>query len=127
MERNNSITSIDLSFNEIRGSGTKFLADALEKNKTIVSINLSHNRIFDEGILSISAALLINKTIIDINLKDNRIGHQGAAAIATILLVSNFFAKQKKYNLMLCHPKHLFLIVGKQNTSRYQFIKQLYW
>ena len=58
---------------------------ALEKNSTVTSIDLSNNKIGDEGVATLAAALEKNSTLTSIILGCNNIGNVGAAHLAAAL------------------------------------------
>lgn len=68
-----SITSIDLSLNQIMAPGAKDIADVLRTNTSITSIDLHSNCIRDEGAQAIVDALEKNTSVKEIDLRDNRI------------------------------------------------------
>ena len=74
LEVNNSVTAIDLSRNQIGNPGAASLAKALEVNKNLLTIDLYCNHIGESGISLLGKALEVNKTITEISLGDNRIG-----------------------------------------------------
>jgi hypothetical protein len=65
--------------------GAKALADALKVNSTITSINLSNNNVGVDGAKALAAALKVNSTITSINLSNNNVGVDGAKALADAL------------------------------------------
>merc|ERR1712118_130916 len=61
------------------------VAAALEKNSTVTSLDLGGNTIGDKGAESIVAALEQNRTVTAVDLNHNNIGAQGAMGIAATL------------------------------------------
>ncbi|CAE7267208.1 DRC5, partial [Symbiodinium sp. KB8] len=49
LEKNATVTHIDLALNSIGVEGAKALAAALEKNVTVAHIDLGYNKIGEEG------------------------------------------------------------------------------
>jgi len=77
LEKNTSIRSLNLSFNNISNLGAKLLAE----NETLSSLNVSANSIDDEG----AVAFLNNRTLTSLCFHHgwaNQIGPEGAAALA---------------------------------------------
>ena len=85
LKGNKTLTTLDLSHNNIEVEGTKALAEALKDNKTLTTLNLSHNEIGDEGAKAIAEALRINTTLTTLNLRISKIGDKGAKDIAEAL------------------------------------------
>ena len=61
------------------------MAAALEKNTTLTSLELFENYIDEEGAASVAAALEKNSTLTSINLVNNKIGDEGVAILAAAL------------------------------------------
>ena len=61
------------------------MAAALEKNTTLTSLDLFENYIDEEGAASVAAALEKNSTLTSISLDGNNIGAEGAAILAAAL------------------------------------------
>ena len=76
LEKNSTLTSIDLSYNNIGDEGVASMAAALEKNSTLTSIDLRANDIGVEGAASLAAALEKNSTLTSLDLQLNEIGEQ---------------------------------------------------
>ncbi len=89
LKSNNSIASINLSGNGIGSEGAKVLAEALKSNHSITSINLAYTKIGSEGAKVLAEALKSNKSITSINFGSNNIGSEGAKAIAEALKFNN--------------------------------------
>ena len=85
LEKNSTVTSLDLLFNDIGNEGAASLAVALEKNSTVTSIDLSNNGIGAKGAGSLAAVLAKNSSLTSISLYWNGIGDEGAASLAAAL------------------------------------------
>jgi hypothetical protein len=86
---NSTITSINLSYNNVDVDGAKALADALKVNSTITSIDLSDNNVGDDGAKALADAIKVNSTITSINLRYSDVGDDGAKALADALKVNS--------------------------------------
>eukprot|EP00747_Dinoflagellata_sp_TGD_P092328 gnl/TRDRNA2_/TRDRNA2_165377_c0_seq1.p1 gnl/TRDRNA2_/TRDRNA2_165377_c0~~gnl/TRDRNA2_/TRDRNA2_165377_c0_seq1.p1 ORF type:complete len:200 (+),score=22.84 gnl/TRDRNA2_/TRDRNA2_165377_c0_seq1:368-967(+) len=82
---NRTVTTLDLSRNELGDAGAERIAAALECNSTLTSVNLSQNGIGDHGAECIAAALERNNTLTTVFLRSNPIGQKGAERIAAAL------------------------------------------
>ena len=85
LEENSTLTSLDLSWNEIGDKGATSMAAALEKNSTLTSLDLSENEIGHIGAASLAAALQKNSTLTSMSLRGNDIGDEGVASLAAAL------------------------------------------
>jgi Leucine Rich repeat len=85
---NNSLTSIDLSYNRLLPSGALALAEALEVNTVLTDLNLVSNRLGRAGVQAIGAALSVNNTLTAINLTGNELGLWDAKYLAKALKVN---------------------------------------
>ena len=83
--KGNTLTSIDLSGNDIRAAGAESLASALTFNHTLTSIDLSENSIGAAGAEALASALKSNHTLTSIDLGRNGIGAAGAESLAGAL------------------------------------------
>jgi len=63
LKTNTTITTLDLSYNDIGHEGAKALAEALKNNTTITTLDLVGNPIGDEGPKALAEALETNMTI----------------------------------------------------------------
>ncbi len=86
--RNNTITTLDLSSQQINDTGAKLLADALRNNSSLTRLNLSSNQITEVGAAALTEVLQVNKSIIVFLFYDNQIGDLGATAIAQALKIN---------------------------------------
>lgn len=84
-----TLTSLNLSGNEIGDFGAQALAEALTENNTLTSLNLSVNDIGDLGAQALAEALAENNTLTLLGLSGNKIGVKGAQALAEALRVNN--------------------------------------
>jgi hypothetical protein len=78
LDRNATLTGLDLSRNNVGAEGARSLAAALDMNATLTS----QNNIRLEGARSLAAGLDRDVTLTSLNLDDNKIGVQGARALA---------------------------------------------
>ena len=85
LAKNQTLTSLSVSSNKICDAGAKALALALEKNQTLISVDLSFNRIGDAGAKALALALEKNQTLTSVDLRGNRIGDEDAKALALAL------------------------------------------
>ncbi|WP_039454784.1 leucine-rich repeat domain-containing protein [Candidatus Jidaibacter acanthamoebae] len=85
LKENKTITSLDLGGNDIGAAGGIAIAEASKENKTITSLNLSDNNIEEAGGIAIAEALKENKTITSLDLSGNDIREAGGIAIAKAL------------------------------------------
>lgn len=65
--------------------GALGLSDALKINESLTSIDLSYNRIGTEGAESLADAFAQNPSLTELNLRRNKIGDAGASALASTL------------------------------------------
>ena len=68
---NNSITRLDLSYNNIGDEGARTLADTLLKNTSLTSLDLRYNKIGDIGAKAFADALLKNTSLTSLYLGGN--------------------------------------------------------
>lgn len=68
---------LDISFNELGGSGTEYIANLLKSNSTITKLELAHNNIMDNGICKISKALETNQSLQVLGLSYNLVTADG--------------------------------------------------
>ena len=85
LEKNSTLTSIDLRCNQVGDKGLASLAAALKKNSTLTRLDLIYNEIGPEGAVGLAAALEKNTTVTSLDLSENRIGDEGAASMAAAL------------------------------------------
>ncbi|KAL9965588.1 hypothetical protein ACROYT_G029409 [Oculina patagonica] len=82
---NATVTSLDLSFNNVSDQGAASLAEALKGNITLTRLDLSDNNIYDDGAADLAEALKANTNLTRLDLTDNRIGDHGATCLAEAL------------------------------------------
>lgn len=70
---NVTLTSLDLSWNHIRGRGAVGVARGLQRNQHLSRVNLSWNGFGFEGCVALAATLLQNTSLQVLNLTSNRI------------------------------------------------------
>ena len=109
LEKNSSLTHLDLSFNDIEhdvasslscyssltflnlegncigDSGASSLSKALKAKSSLTDLNLSYNRISDAGASFLSQALKANSSLTNLNLSINSIGDAGASSLSKAL------------------------------------------
>ncbi|XXQ32457.1 Leucine-rich repeat-containing protein [Plasmodiophora brassicae] len=83
-----SITSIDLSVNNIENNGAKALSAMMRSTQTLRSLNLRANGIGEVGGLALAHALEGQRSIVDINLNGNPIGDAGRAFAKPMLMLT---------------------------------------
>lgn len=64
------------------------LVKALEKNRTLVSLNLSFNNIGIEGAKAVAEALKTNQTLTSLKLSGHDVGDEGVKAIQVLNLLT---------------------------------------
>jgi Ran GTPase-activating protein (RanGAP) involved in mRNA processing and transport len=74
LQRNGSISSIDLSWNRFGDEGARCIAALLERNSVISSLDVSDCGITDEGARAIAAALTHNTSITELETDGNEVG-----------------------------------------------------
>ncbi|XP_070198584.1 leucine-rich repeat-containing protein 74B-like [Littorina saxatilis] len=70
---NDTITTLNLSWNHIRGPGAVGLAQGLGKNSRLTHVNFAWNGFGFEGCVALGQALKANSTLHHLNLTNNRI------------------------------------------------------
>ncbi|CAF1690938.1 unnamed protein product, partial [Adineta ricciae] len=73
LENNKTITTLNLSFNQIQDDGAKYLADVLKQNQKLKTLDLRSNRIGNIGAQQLEIALKQNKTLEKLILTENNI------------------------------------------------------
>jgi hypothetical protein len=89
LERNNTLTELNLSGNLIGSEGAKAIAKALGHNVSLISVDMSSNDIGTEGIQNIGLALQKNSSLLSLNIAANPLNIDGAKLMAEISLQSN--------------------------------------
>ena len=89
-----SVTSLNLSWNNLRAEGANALAHAIRGKASLADLNLANNDIgghfkdngdfiqTPEGTIAIANALCVNASLTSINLAGNRLGPEDAEALA---------------------------------------------
>ena len=85
---NATITSLDLSGNDIGAAGATQLAQCLRVNATLTNLVLPCNSIGDAGATQLAECLRINSTLTSLDLWCNYIGAAGAMQLAECLRVN---------------------------------------
>ena len=83
LERNTSVTSIDISAHCVRDKEAKVIAAALKMNHSIKHVDLSHNLIGLKGGEALAAALQVNQSVTSMNMWMNN--KAAAEAVAAVL------------------------------------------
>jgi len=81
LRRNQTLTELDLSINQIRSEGAEAIAAIITVNVGLVDLDLNTNSVGDFGMLRLAGPLSVNGTIRRINLSANYIGDTGANAL----------------------------------------------
>ncbi|CAG8540026.1 2531_t:CDS:1 [Ambispora leptoticha] len=84
LQKNSTVTKLDLSFNCVGDHEAKWLAKVLQKNQTLREIYLTSNKIEAQG-AKLLAKALENSLLERFSIEQNRIGSQGAIAFAEML------------------------------------------
>jgi len=80
-----TMTSLDLSKNEIGDDGSAILSEGLSTLSILTSINLSECEIAAEGARCLCAALRVLTCLTSVNLRSNRLGCEGIGHLAPAL------------------------------------------
>ncbi|KAM9973799.1 hypothetical protein ACTFIW_010932 [Dictyostelium discoideum] len=80
-----SLSSLDLSYNQLSNESAIILADGLSTNKSIQSLNLSFNDIKQFGSIAIAKALSINNSITSLQYSCNSLFQEGTLAFAEMI------------------------------------------
>lgn len=79
------ISKLQLQYCMVGANGAFHLAEALQRNNTLTSLNLRDNNIGDDGLAAIAVALKTNNTVTELDVEMNKIGNQGAVELADAL------------------------------------------
>jgi len=82
LEKNNTLTTLDLSCTNLGNDGAKHIAEALQANSTLTTLIMRYNGIDSEGAEYIAMALQANNTLTTLDLSSNDLGAEGAKHIA---------------------------------------------
>lgn len=74
LKNNSTLMELDLSNNNINDNDCLILYDGLKNNSSIIKLNLYNNEIYNNGCKYISNILLTNTTLMDLNIGFNGIG-----------------------------------------------------
>ena len=85
LQTNHSLTSLDLSSNEVGAAGASALANALQNNQSLTYLYFHYNQVGDAGASALANALQNNHSLTSLNLSFNKVGAAGASALATAL------------------------------------------
>ena len=91
LQQNNTITTLNLSYNKITSTGARRLSSFLTKTDNVLMIlNLNDNQINDEGVQFIAETLKNkdNSHLIELNLALNNFGDTGAIALMEAISIS---------------------------------------
>ena len=89
LTRNETVTELDLSGNEIEKEGSKIISEFLKNNNVLQSLNLGNNMLGIEGMRMIAEGLKQNTTIRKLIIHDNRLKDEGAKIISEVLMNNN--------------------------------------
>ena len=118
LEKNSTVTSLDLVLNSIKDEGAERLAAALEKNSTVTRLILSGNDIGPEGVATLAAALETNSTLTSFHLRYNGIGDEGAARLAAAL-ENNYALEELRFNFPDLMQEQVHQLLAR-NVARYR-------
>ncbi|CAF1017443.1 unnamed protein product [Adineta steineri] len=85
LQDNKTLIQLDLSRNQIKDIGARYLNTGLQLSQTLTILDLSHNQIGDAGISELSIGLKSNETLTTLDLSDNQIKNEGAQFLGAIL------------------------------------------
>ena len=83
--QSDSITTLDLSANQITADGIKTLQDALVQSQSLTHVNFSQNDLGDDGCMQVILALRVNRTITHVNLSDTGMSHNALTVIGSLI------------------------------------------
>jgi len=91
LTNNSTLTSLDLSFNQISDLGVRSLTQVLlpNQNSSLKILYLSKNGISDDGAKYLSEMLQTNQTLTELWLSNNEIGNRGVKQLANVLAKYN--------------------------------------
>lgn len=88
LKTNTTITSLNLSNNNLTFNGDFNFSEVLEKNSTLMELDLSYNKINDNDCLILYNGLKNNSSITKLNIYNNEIYNNGCKYISNILLTN---------------------------------------
>ena len=98
LRSNNTLTTLDISFNPLGSKGITYVAEALKSNRMLNSLNLKEADCSNEGATAIADMLRSNQTLMKLFLSNysiqskqhgNKVGKDGAVALAGALRINN--------------------------------------
>lgn len=89
LERNRSITHLDLSHNKVTDFGVQLLCKLLGEDSVLCSLDLSDNLVFREGGRHLGRALSGNSSLDRLNLRLNRLEDAGCAELLKAMLLND--------------------------------------
>lgn len=112
-----TLTSLDLSYEELNDQDATRLANALKTNNTLQSMELRSNNIGAQGAAALLEALETNTSLRSIDLSGNKISLSVAAKIMDCLLANATDQKQHKIKPRQSSQKRNVQPVSKGNNS----------
>ena len=86
LRKNESLTSLDLAYNDIGPIGATCFADTFPENVTLTELNLSSNRIGPAGGHALAEGLIKNcGRLVVLKVSDNRLGDAAATHLASCM------------------------------------------
>eukprot|EP01087_Luapelamoeba_hula_P024976 TRINITY_DN9696_c0_g1_i1.p1 TRINITY_DN9696_c0_g1~~TRINITY_DN9696_c0_g1_i1.p1 ORF type:complete len:1325 (+),score=299.28 TRINITY_DN9696_c0_g1_i1:269-4243(+) len=116
LERNTTITELNLSENEIGDDGIVPISRMLEKNKAIKSLDLTFNKLSDKGIKHISACLNNNVFITELYLEERQVDMNDVIGVQVTLEPISDAELTKIEKLLELNKKFELLLTGGSNN-----------
>ena len=85
LQKNTSLTHLDISFNRFTVDGAGYIATSLHVNCSLKSLDISFNRLLSRGVKCIAEALIKNMFLETLEISYNQFGDGGAKYIAEVL------------------------------------------
>ena len=85
LQNNQSLTFLNLGWNQVGDAGASALANALQNNHSLTNLYLSHNQVGAAGASALANAIQNNHSLTNLDLDRNQVGAAGASALATAL------------------------------------------
>ena len=92
-----SLTSLNLTCNNIGPKGGVAIAEALRVNRSLTTLVLWSNKLGQEGVVALAQALKTNGSLRSLNLRLNGIGVEGGKAVAEALRVNGSLTELDLY------------------------------
>ena len=89
LTKTTTVTSVDISDNDVSSLGAEYLTDMLEDNRSIIWLNLSSNRIDDHGGSLFVKVIGVNDTLRMVDLANNPISQECAGELDYVLRINN--------------------------------------